>query len=134
MDSSTRPVTGNGEPLLPLGGQPVIDPFLSAVGEARLSDGEVVLMPDGRLEVRTRGRVIEGTVLPAERFAAPTTVRRSAEQAVVAEMARRGTRWLAASSRWTVPGRAGCRCQRARLTGGTSARRARGCTATTCTA
>jgi hypothetical protein len=85
---------GFSEPELPRNRQPIIDPFLSAEQEADLGHGDVVLMPDGRLAVRRRGTVIQGTVLPSERFAAPTARRRRVEQALVAEMARRGTRWL----------------------------------------
>ncbi len=72
-----------------------IDPFQSAERDARRAGGEVVLLPDGTVEVRSAGTVVHGTVLPAERFAAPSVARRAQEACVVRELAARGTRWLA---------------------------------------
>lgn len=81
-------------PVLPGRDRPFIDPFLATEREAAAQGGEVVLLPDGTLQVRKNGQVIEGTRLPAERFAAPTSARRRHEQATVGDMGRRGVRWV----------------------------------------
>lgn len=70
------------------------DPFLAARAVADRHRGDVVLLPDGRLAVSRHDRVIEGTVLPSERFAAPTAVRRREEEEVVRRLVRQQTRWL----------------------------------------
>ena len=93
MDDRTRQAPAYDDLVLPQGGKPLIDPFLFAEREAATGGGDIVLLPDGRLEIRRHGRVIEGTVLPSERFAAPTAARR-AEQSLVLDLARNGTRWL----------------------------------------
>jgi hypothetical protein len=92
MNDLTRQSTG--DPVLPRRDSPLIDPFLAAEHEAALDGDEVVLMPNGTLQVRKSGQVIEGTVLPTERFAAPITSRRRQEQAAVLQLAHRDTRWL----------------------------------------